>query len=213
MYWVISFNLHIIWHVLTANCGTWCIWPELTSWYRVRELRRLVFAESTERDMVLLSERLWRRLRFPSIARIPVIDVVMCSYACAFCGKNTVKRTCVGIWECKKCGKVLAGGACLHSFFWKNPTPGIMLITLFTILSANTFCGSCISNDTLDSEWTSTYHPVQERLQTEWYANKRDRRIQTILSDTSWRRRRMEKTRHETIPVRPQIFLGYRIRK
>ena len=35
----------------------------------------------------------------------------MHSYTCAFCGKNTVKRSCVGIWECKKCGKVLAGGA------------------------------------------------------------------------------------------------------
>ena len=35
----------------------------------------------------------------------------MYSYACAFFGKNTVKRSCVGIWECKKCGKVVAGGA------------------------------------------------------------------------------------------------------
>lgn len=97
-------------------------WLLSNSISRVRELRRLVFAESTERDMVLLSERLWRRLRFPSIARIPVIDVVMCSYACAFCGKNTVKRTCVGIWECKKCGKVLAGGA------WSVATPAALTV-------------------------------------------------------------------------------------
>ncbi|KAM7458495.1 hypothetical protein BLSTO_00733, partial [Blastocystis sp. subtype 1] len=26
------------------------------------------------------------------------------TYTCAFCGKNTVKRACTGIWECKKCG-------------------------------------------------------------------------------------------------------------
>lgn len=32
-------------------------------------------------------------------------------YRCQFCGKDTVKRTCVGIWECGKCRKVLAGGA------------------------------------------------------------------------------------------------------
>ncbi|KNB44122.1 60S ribosomal protein L43 [Blastocystis sp. subtype 4] len=44
------------------------------------------------------------------------------TYACAFCGKNTVKRTCVGIWECKKCGKVLAGGA------WSVATPAALTV-------------------------------------------------------------------------------------
>ena len=33
------------------------------------------------------------------------------TYRCVFCGKDSVKRTCVGIWECKSCRKVLAGGA------------------------------------------------------------------------------------------------------
>lgn len=33
------------------------------------------------------------------------------SYHCAFCGKDNIKRTCVGIWECKSCRKVIAGGA------------------------------------------------------------------------------------------------------
>mmetsp|Transcript_10264 Transcript_10264/g.19709 ORF Transcript_10264/g.19709 Transcript_10264/m.19709 type:complete len:95 (+) Transcript_10264:55-339(+) len=32
-------------------------------------------------------------------------------FLCAFCGKESVKRTCVGIWECKGCRKVMAGGA------------------------------------------------------------------------------------------------------
>ena len=32
-------------------------------------------------------------------------------YHCVFCGKDNVKRKCVGIWECKSFGKVLAGGA------------------------------------------------------------------------------------------------------
>lgn len=32
-------------------------------------------------------------------------------YVCTFCGKNTVKRKAVGIWECKGCKKVIAGGA------------------------------------------------------------------------------------------------------
>ena len=30
---------------------------------------------------------------------------------CLFCGKDSVKRTAVGIWKCKACKKVLAGGA------------------------------------------------------------------------------------------------------
>ena len=32
-------------------------------------------------------------------------------YVCTFCGKNTVKRKAVGIWECKGCHKTVAGGA------------------------------------------------------------------------------------------------------
>lgn len=32
-------------------------------------------------------------------------------YVCTFCGKETVKRKAVGIWECKGCHKSVAGGA------------------------------------------------------------------------------------------------------
>eukprot|EP00300_Choanocystis_sp_HF-7_P036809 c52742_g1_i1.p2 GENE.c52742_g1_i1~~c52742_g1_i1.p2 ORF type:complete len:105 (+),score=16.04 c52742_g1_i1:38-316(+) len=32
-------------------------------------------------------------------------------YTCAFCGKDSVKRACVGIWSCKSCLKSVAGGA------------------------------------------------------------------------------------------------------
>ncbi|KAK3985939.1 ribosomal protein L37ae [Cladorrhinum sp. PSN332] len=32
-------------------------------------------------------------------------------YTCTFCGKDSVRRTSVGIWNCKSCKKVLAGGA------------------------------------------------------------------------------------------------------
>jgi large subunit ribosomal protein L37Ae len=38
-------------------------------------------------------------------------------YDCQFCGKKTVKRVAVGIWKCKRCTKVLAGGA------WTPTTP------------------------------------------------------------------------------------------
>ena len=34
-------------------------------------------------------------------------------YTCSFCGKNTVKRTATGIWNCKSCKKTIAGGAYL----------------------------------------------------------------------------------------------------
>lgn len=32
-------------------------------------------------------------------------------YTCTFCGKDTVKRQAVGIWNCKSCKKTTAGGA------------------------------------------------------------------------------------------------------
>ncbi|KAI9220876.1 putative RPL43B-60S large subunit ribosomal protein [Blastocladiella britannica] len=32
-------------------------------------------------------------------------------YTCSFCGKDSVKRTAVGIWHCKGCKKTIAGGA------------------------------------------------------------------------------------------------------
>ena len=44
------------------------------------------------------------------------------TYTCTFCGKNTVKRSCVGIWECRKCGKVVAGGA------WSISTPTALTV-------------------------------------------------------------------------------------
>eukprot|EP00568_Trieres_chinensis_P004022 CAMPEP_0183291122 /NCGR_PEP_ID=MMETSP0160_2-20130417/648_1 /TAXON_ID=2839 ORGANISM="Odontella Sinensis, Strain Grunow 1884" /NCGR_SAMPLE_ID=MMETSP0160_2 /ASSEMBLY_ACC=CAM_ASM_000250 /LENGTH=94 /DNA_ID=CAMNT_0025451879 /DNA_START=122 /DNA_END=406 /DNA_ORIENTATION=+ len=37
------------------------------------------------------------------------------SYRCAFCGKDSVKRQCTGIWNCKSCRKVVAGGAYMLS--------------------------------------------------------------------------------------------------
>ncbi|WBW70975.1 60S ribosomal protein L37a [Schizosaccharomyces osmophilus] len=40
-------------------------------------------------------------------------------YQCAFCGRNTVRRSAAGIWNCKgkACGKAMAGGA------WTVTTP------------------------------------------------------------------------------------------
>lgn len=35
-------------------------------------------------------------------------------YNCTFCGKVTVKRTNVGIWNCRACGKTVAGGGSCH---------------------------------------------------------------------------------------------------
>lgn len=36
-------------------------------------------------------------------------------YTCSFCGKDAMKRTCVGIWKCSKCSKIVAGGAYVYS--------------------------------------------------------------------------------------------------
>lgn len=37
-------------------------------------------------------------------------------YTCQFCGKDAVKRTAVGIWSCKGCGKTTAGGAWVMTY-------------------------------------------------------------------------------------------------
>ncbi|CAG7728607.1 unnamed protein product [Allacma fusca] len=36
-------------------------------------------------------------------------------YTCTFCGKDAMKRTCVGIWSCKRCRRTVAGGAWVYS--------------------------------------------------------------------------------------------------
>ena len=33
------------------------------------------------------------------------------TYRCVFCGKDSVKRKCTGIWTCRSCRKTVAGGA------------------------------------------------------------------------------------------------------
>ena len=37
--------------------------------------------------------------------------LVTCAVVCAVCGKDAVKRSATGIWACKACRKVVAGGA------------------------------------------------------------------------------------------------------
>ena len=41
-------------------------------------------------------------------------------HPCPKCGRRRVKRTDTGIWKCKKCGAIFAGGAYLP-----QTTPGI----------------------------------------------------------------------------------------
>ena len=36
-------------------------------------------------------------------------------YTCVFCGKDSVKRSVVGIWDCAACKKTVAGGAYILS--------------------------------------------------------------------------------------------------
>ena len=37
-------------------------------------------------------------------------------YTCTFCGKVTVRRQAVGIWNCKGCSRTIAGGAYTVSY-------------------------------------------------------------------------------------------------
>jgi len=36
-------------------------------------------------------------------------------YPCTFCGKTAMRRTVVGVWNCKACNKTVAGGAWVFS--------------------------------------------------------------------------------------------------
>merc|ERR1711893_220048 len=36
-------------------------------------------------------------------------------YTCSFCGQENMKRRATGIWKCKSCRKVVAGGAYVYS--------------------------------------------------------------------------------------------------
>jgi len=44
--------------------------------------------------------------------RIKIFEVSQhAKYDCIRCGKNAVKRQCVGIWQCKRCNHKFAGAA------------------------------------------------------------------------------------------------------
>jgi len=42
-------------------------------------------------------------------------------YTCTFCGKNSVKRQSTGIWGCRSCKRVTAGGAYTVSYVQTAP--------------------------------------------------------------------------------------------
>lgn len=65
-------------------------------------------------------ERLTQRLRLTLMGRygaslrkqVKKMEITQhAKYTCTFCGKTTVKRHSVGIWNCKSCKKTVAGGA------------------------------------------------------------------------------------------------------
>mmetsp|Transcript_18200 Transcript_18200/g.44680 ORF Transcript_18200/g.44680 Transcript_18200/m.44680 type:complete len:94 (-) Transcript_18200:325-606(-) len=48
------------------------------------------------------------------------------TYTCQFCGKDTMKRSCVGIWKCKACRKTISGGA----YDPRTPTNAAVMSTI-----------------------------------------------------------------------------------
>ncbi|ADM11859.1 60S ribosomal protein L37A (L43) [Encephalitozoon intestinalis ATCC 50506] len=43
-----------------------------------------------------------------------VLETQRAKYSCEACGKKSVKRTAVGIWKCKSCRRIFAGGSYAH---------------------------------------------------------------------------------------------------
>lgn len=67
-------------------------------------------------------------------------------YTCTFCGKDTMKRTCVGIWKCRSCRKTVAGGAYVFRLVPWDPVSdrvanlgfGSLLVTVVRMASMTT---------------------------------------------------------------------------
>ncbi|KAI3896894.1 hypothetical protein MKX03_021638 [Papaver bracteatum] len=49
--------------------------------------------------------------RYGASLRKQIKKMEISQHFCEFCGKYAVKRKVIGIWGCKECGKVKAGGA------------------------------------------------------------------------------------------------------
>ncbi len=44
--------------------------------------------------------------------QVKAIDILQrTKYVCTFCGKNSIRRSAVGIWRCRACRRNIAGGA------------------------------------------------------------------------------------------------------
>jgi large subunit ribosomal protein L37Ae len=44
------------------------------------------------------------------------------TYVCPFCGKDAIRRVAVSVWKCRRCNKILAGGA------WQLATPSALSV-------------------------------------------------------------------------------------
>ena len=44
------------------------------------------------------------------------------TYVCPFCGKDAIRRVAVSVWRCRRCEKILAGGA------WQLSTPSALSV-------------------------------------------------------------------------------------
>ncbi|CCV00164.1 unnamed protein product [Malassezia sympodialis ATCC 42132] len=78
-----------------------------------RSLRRAALALGSKRTVkVGITGKYGTRYGSSLRRQIKKIEVSQHSrYTCSFCGKDTVKRQAVGIWNCSACKKVVAGGA------------------------------------------------------------------------------------------------------
>ncbi|KVH97157.1 Ribosomal protein L37ae, partial [Cynara cardunculus var. scolymus] len=80
-----------------------------------RRLRKMGYLSDASNEVEKTARLSWRKsTRYGASLRkqIKKMEVSQHSkYFCEFCGKYAVKRKAVGIWGCKDCGKVKAGGA------------------------------------------------------------------------------------------------------
>ena len=51
-----------------------------------------------------------------------LIESSASTYVCPFCGKDAIRRSAVSVWKCRRCQKIIAGGA------WQLSTPSALSV-------------------------------------------------------------------------------------
>lgn len=93
-----------------ARVGHWLLLDGEAGWLALARALRL----HTAREQILTLRNSYGASLRKQVKKIEISQHAR--YTCTFCGKVSVKRVAVGIWDCRSCGKTVAGGAYTVSY-------------------------------------------------------------------------------------------------